>query len=140
MLKDKIVLVGASAAGLLDIRSTPFAAAVPGVQIHATAVDNILQGDALRYDTVAEVGMTGIFVLVAGTIMAALVAYLPPILNVAAACLLIVSTVWGNYQFLFLRNQSIGLSYPLLALSVVLIVVSAFKQRHSVQRQTEPEK
>ena len=41
--KDKIVLIGASATGIGDLRTTPFGAFnYPGVEIHANAIDNIL--------------------------------------------------------------------------------------------------
>ncbi len=40
--RDKIVLVGASAIGIADLRNTPFEASSPGVEIHANVVDNIL--------------------------------------------------------------------------------------------------
>ena len=40
--KDKIVLVGATAMGTYDLRSTPVSPLYPGVEIHATAMDNIL--------------------------------------------------------------------------------------------------
>ncbi len=43
---DKIVLVGASAAGLRDIRSTPLEASVPGVEVHAQLLESII-GDTL---------------------------------------------------------------------------------------------
>lgn len=39
---DKLVLVGATAMGTHDLRSTPFSPLYPGVEIHATAIDNIL--------------------------------------------------------------------------------------------------
>src|SRR5579862_371348 len=41
--KDKIVLVGASATGIADLRATPFGGIdFPGVEIHANLIDNIL--------------------------------------------------------------------------------------------------
>ena len=41
--KGKIVLVGASATGIGDLRSTPFGGInYPGVEIHANVIDNIL--------------------------------------------------------------------------------------------------
>lgn len=41
--KGKIVLVGASATGIGDLRSTPFGGiSYPGVEIHANVIDNIL--------------------------------------------------------------------------------------------------
>jgi len=45
--KDKIVFVGTSAAGLRDLRATPLTQYFPGVEVHATIVDNILSGDML---------------------------------------------------------------------------------------------
>lgn len=46
-LAGKIVIVGTSAAGLKDIRATPFDSVYPGMEVHATAIDNILAGDFL---------------------------------------------------------------------------------------------
>ena len=42
-IEGKIVFLGASAVGLEEYRTTPLAAAVPGTEIHATIVDNILK-------------------------------------------------------------------------------------------------
>jgi adenylate cyclase len=43
--RDKIVLVGFSAPGLMDLRPTPFSSVYPGVEIHATVIDNLINGD-----------------------------------------------------------------------------------------------
>ncbi len=46
--KDKIVLVGATAMGIGDLRNTPFqsgSAAYMGVEIHANIIDNLLHSD-----------------------------------------------------------------------------------------------
>jgi adenylate cyclase len=47
-LRDKYVFVGASAPGLMDLRPTPISRVYPGVEIHATALDNLLAGDFIR--------------------------------------------------------------------------------------------
>ena len=44
----KIVLVGGSAPGILDNRPTPLGGVSPGVEIHATIVDNLLRKDFVR--------------------------------------------------------------------------------------------
>jgi adenylate cyclase len=47
--RDKIVLVGASATGIGDIRATPYGGVdFPGVEVHANVIDNILNQDFLR--------------------------------------------------------------------------------------------
>ncbi len=43
-LRDKIVLVGVTATAVYDLRVTPFSPVFPGVEIHATVIDNVLQG------------------------------------------------------------------------------------------------
>ena len=48
LFKDKIVFVAGTAAGLYDLRVTPFSAATPGVLIHMAALDNLLHGQGLQ--------------------------------------------------------------------------------------------
>lgn len=47
-LKGKIVFIGSSAAGLMDIRATPLDQFYPGVEAQATVADNIVSGDFLH--------------------------------------------------------------------------------------------
>ena len=44
----KFVLVGTSAVGLSDMRSIPFDSTIAGVEVHANAIDNLIQGDFLQ--------------------------------------------------------------------------------------------
>ena len=44
----KWVLVGLTAPGLLDLKASPVSAIYPGVEVHATLLDNLLRGDFLR--------------------------------------------------------------------------------------------
>jgi adenylate cyclase len=46
--KDKIVLIGATAIGIYDLRVTPFSPNMAGIEKHASVVDNILHGDFIR--------------------------------------------------------------------------------------------
>ncbi len=46
--RDKIVLIGASAAGSMEGRSTPFSEVAPGFIMHAAAIDNLLHGDSVQ--------------------------------------------------------------------------------------------
>jgi adenylate cyclase len=65
--KDKIVFVGGTAPGLLDMRSTPFTSisAYPGMEIHATLVSNLLNKDFLvRWDSVYTVAAIVVLTLI----------------------------------------------------------------------------
>ncbi len=44
----KWVLVGLTAPGLLDLKASPMGGVYPGVEVHATLLDNLLQGDFLQ--------------------------------------------------------------------------------------------
>jgi adenylate cyclase len=66
LLRDRVVLVGATATGTYDMRSTPFSTVFPGVEIHATAIDNILSGRFLEHPGWADVyDVAAIFVVCA---------------------------------------------------------------------------
>lgn len=43
--KDKYVFLGFTAPGLFDLRSSPISNVYPGVEVHATFLDNLLSGD-----------------------------------------------------------------------------------------------
>lgn len=46
--RDKVVIIGSTAPSLFDVKGTPVARIHPGVEILATAIDNLHTGDMLR--------------------------------------------------------------------------------------------
>ncbi len=46
--QDRIVLIGATAIGIYDLRVTPYSTNMAGIEKHASVVDNILRGDFLH--------------------------------------------------------------------------------------------
>ncbi|HEX7221318.1 MAG TPA: adenylate/guanylate cyclase domain-containing protein [Burkholderiales bacterium] len=48
LLKGRVVLVGNTATGIGDVRVTPFGATLPGVEVRASIIESLLQGDALQ--------------------------------------------------------------------------------------------
>ncbi|HEY5995695.1 MAG TPA: CHASE2 domain-containing protein, partial [Candidatus Deferrimicrobiaceae bacterium] len=73
MLAGRIVLLGTTATGLHEIRTTPLEAAQPGVEIHATAIDNLMAGDAISRFRFARL-LQVILVLVPGFLLTVLIA------------------------------------------------------------------
>jgi len=47
-LEDRVILIGASAAGLEDLKATPIHSSFPGTLLQATAISNVLEQDFLR--------------------------------------------------------------------------------------------
>jgi adenylate cyclase len=99
-LRGKYVFFGYSVPDALDLRPTPVAGVYPGVEIHATMLDNMLSGDFLRELSIpaalvlllvvcAAAGTAVSSVSGAGKSVAVYAAFLPvaPVLGVAAYAL-----------------------------------------------------
>jgi adenylate cyclase len=125
-VRGKYVLIGTSAAGLLDLRATPFSNIYPGVEVHATIIDNILSHDPFTHDIFTEIGITYALLLVGGLGLSALLAYATPLAGGLGSLLLVLATLAGNYFFFFSHSQLIGLSYPLLTILAVFLMVTLF--------------
>jgi len=75
LIRGKLTIVGTSAVGLLDIRSTPVDAVIPGVEVHAQLIEAALQGTYLSrpgWFDAAEMFM----VIVGGLLMVVLVPWI----------------------------------------------------------------
>ena len=69
LFRDKVVLIGSTAAALSDLKANPFGASYPGIEVHATALDNILNGDFLhRPAGSTRALLTGLLLLLAGQV------------------------------------------------------------------------
>ncbi|MRR57649.1 MAG: CHASE2 domain-containing protein [Deltaproteobacteria bacterium] len=86
-IEGKIVFLGASAVGLEEYRTTPLAAAVPGTEIHATIVDNILKKEFF-YRPYWAPGFELLLVLFCGVFSSLLLSWTRSLLGISvlAAC------------------------------------------------------
>ena len=117
-LKDKLVLVGATAVGIYDLRVTPFSGVCPGLEIQATVLDNILRGDFIRIPPGSSL-VTISIVLVIALIFGVL---LPRLSAVGAiAITLLVAQAYLAVNYLVFRNYGLQLEvfYPLLTVAGV---------------------
>jgi adenylate cyclase len=83
LIEGHIVFFGTSAAGLLDIRATPLGQNVPGVSLHAQAVEQILTGRFLSRPDWAD-GFEVTLVAAIGIIVAAMTAAFSPWIALSA--------------------------------------------------------
>jgi adenylate cyclase len=67
--KDKIVLIGATAIGIYDLRVTPYSTNMAGIEKHASVVDNILKGDFLRRAPDIDIPLILAFTLILGILI-----------------------------------------------------------------------
>ncbi|MBU0688004.1 MAG: adenylate/guanylate cyclase domain-containing protein [Gammaproteobacteria bacterium] len=77
-LQNKIVLVGTSAPGLMDMRSTPVGEVYPGVEVHANMISGILNQDIKQHPPYM-LGANVVLMLFIGICLSALLPLLSPI-------------------------------------------------------------
>ena len=115
-IRGKIVFVGTSASGLKELKPTPFDPVFPGVEIHATVVDNILKKDFISRPKWAA-GLESLGMLVLGLISAWILAWTGA--GRSSLLLGVVGVgVWQASVWTF-RNEGIFIS-PVLPLIVLV--------------------
>jgi len=123
LLRDKIVLVGVTATAVGDVRATPFDGVYPGVEIHATVLDNVLTGEFLRqprWTVLVEIAAILASVLALG---AALVRVRG--VEAAVVAMALVGSYLALSQWLFLATGvPLGIVYPLVAIALVYMTIS----------------
>ena len=98
-LKDKIVLVGTTAAGLLDLRATPVQGAYPGVEIHANLIAGILDNN-IKARPAYTLGAEFALLLLAGLLLTVYLPRLNPLkatlltLGVLVSVLALIAASW----------------------------------------------
>ncbi len=116
-LKGKIALIGTSAPGLLDLRSTPVGSVYPGVEIHANMIAAMLDNN-FKQKPPYMLGAEVILLLVGGIALALLVPLLSPLRATLASSLALVLVVGLNVM-VWTKG---GLVLP-LASSLLMIVL-----------------
>ena len=118
-LKDKIVLVGTTAPGLLDLRVTPVGETYPGVETHANVMSGLLDGKIFVKPDYA-VGYEVVLLLASGLLLAFALPLLSAVRAVALS-LAVVAALVGLNLWLFLAY---GLVLPLA--TALVMAVTAF--------------
>ncbi len=122
--EGKIVLIGATATGLADLRITPVDPNFPGVETHATVIDNILRQRFLQEPWWSVWYIMGSIFLI-GIFLTLVLPRLHATWSGIGAGLLGLSAVALNY-FLFVNGLAVGLVYPLLTTVVVAVGMTIF--------------
>jgi adenylate cyclase len=130
-LAGKLVLVGTSAIGLLDLKTTPLDAAIPGVEVHAQILESVLSKSSLvnpNYAIGAELALAvlfGLAIIIAAPMLPA------SIVIVLGGCL--IAGLIGLSLYLFVEhNLLIDFTYPLMSswlIYLVLTFVNYFREQ-----------
>jgi adenylate cyclase len=118
-----MVVVGTSAVGLEDFRATPVANFMPGVEIHAQIIENILTQQFLHRPGYA-IGMELVFVALAGLFVIWLVptigAFYAFFAAVSVLGMVATSSLWAFYS----QRMLIDASFPIGALAAIFMLMA----------------
>jgi adenylate cyclase len=139
MIERKVVLIGTSAAGMNDIKTTPVSKAIPGVEIHAQVLETVLEGLTTGVSSLSRPSQGQAFefaaAVIAGLLVIAFAPNLGPLTLVGVGALFataLIGTSWFYYSHF---RQLIDFTYPLLSTSAIyLTLIFASFVREQAQR------
>ena len=117
-LKNKIVLVGTSAPGLMDMRSTPVEEVYPGVEIHANMISGILN-QSIKSSPPYVMGLDVLMLLIVGGVLSFLLPLLNPMQDTLIASVALLATVIVNGLAWQYGNMALPLAGGLMMIIVL---------------------
>ncbi len=117
-LQGKIILVGTSAPGLLDLRATPVEEVFPGVEIHANMIAGILDR-SIKQKPPYVVGAEFVLLLTAGLAMALLLPLLNPLKSLLVTVAVLVLMLCTNLIVFHYGNLVLPLASGLMLISLL---------------------
>jgi adenylate cyclase len=124
VFKDKIVLVGLNAAGLVDVFQTPHGdPLMPGIQVHASVADSVLSHLYIRPAS----NWTRVAAAMGGAVAIGLASASLPF-SAAAMTAMLAAAAWTWLSlFLFREGIWVNLTTPVLAVAVALFAGTAYR-------------
>ena len=124
--KDKYVLIGASAQGLFDLVKTPLGITIPGVEVHANVIENILNNSYLiRNPKVYIVEL--LFSIIIAFITFYFSQNIKPKYSLAIYFSSIISVILIGLIFFLLRSELIDISYPIFMVTTIFLAGLYFR-------------
>ena len=124
-LKGKIVIVGTTAPGLLDLRVTPVGETYPGVEVHANVISGLMDGRIFVKPDYA-VGYEFIVLMLAGLILA----FALPVLSAPKAVALSAAVITALVGMNFWLYLGAGLVLPLATALVMALTAFALNMSY----------
>ena len=119
-LKDKIVLIGTSAPGLLDLRSTPVQNIYPGVEVHANIISGILD-DRIKHKPAWTVGYEFVLLIVLAISMGLILPMVSPALAAVTTAAISGAVMAGTFVA-WNSNLILPLASPMLLIILLFMM------------------
>jgi adenylate cyclase len=125
LFENKIVLVGATALGLSDLVATPVQSVYPGVEVHASLIEGILDKHFPVEPSWAR-GANLSVMLAAGLVLALLLPWLGPGLLLSAAAAVAAVLIGTNFWLWHTKGLVLQLAMPLQLVTVLAVFNLAY--------------
>lgn len=133
-LKQRILLIGTSAQGLMDQRFYPLGGVIAGIEVHAQALEQILDGTLLLRPSWASA--LELLAIVAGGLLIGAIALGGTALSGAAALATMLALLWLGAWLAFADYRLlIDATLPSLQLTGTFIIASLFRHLAAERRQ-----
>lgn len=126
VLKDKIVLVGATAVAIYDLRVTPFGTVFPGLEVHANIVDSILANDFLYPPEWAKL-FAVMAIIVAGLFLGIVLSRAGAISGALAGIFLFCGYILLCQYLFSSKGLILNLVYPLSVMVFLYVAITAYR-------------
>ncbi len=123
-IKDKAVLIGATAIGIYDLRVTPTSPVMPGIEKHASVIGAILHND---FTVKASNLINVLIVIVTGILFSLLIVRLKAIFGALLASVLIAAVSLISYNLFFEKDLWIDTVYSSGNIVIIYFVINAYK-------------
>ena len=134
-LAGKLALVGTSASGLFDNHATPLEAAMPGVEIHAQAIENILTGSFLHQPYFIA-GSEILATIVVSLAIIILMPVLGPLMVLGLGAFVSSSAVAASWYMFDVERILVDVSFPFVTTFSVFLLLAFFNYyRDALQKQ-----
>ena len=120
-LKNKIILVGTTAPGLMDLRATPVQNIYAGVEIHANVIAGILDNNIKQRPAYTQ-GAQFLQLLLAGLLLALTMPYLNPLKATLMTLLTIAVVLSINFASWQMANLVLPLASTIFMISLIYLV------------------
>ena len=135
-IDHKLVLIGTSAVGLNDIKTTPVSSAMPGVEIHAQVLEAALTKALLSrppYGIVLEFGVA----MLLGLLVIVFAPMFGPVTLVGVGALFATLLIGASWYFYAQQRLLIDFTYPLMSTTAIYLtlIFSSFVREQQQRKQ-----
>jgi len=136
MIAGKLVLIGTSAVGLNDIKTTPVSQTMPGVEIHAQILESALTGDVIS-QPIYGLAVEFVTALLFGLLVIAFAPLFGPVTLVALGAAFASMLVGMSVYFYTQNRLLIDFTYPLMSTTAIYLalIFSSFVREQAQRRQ-----